>query len=199
MGRCVHATGPCYIAPSRSEKRGPDMTVQGHAGGYQVQTSAMNSEAQTLDTAGDDVGVIARAVKDTAATPRTFSAAPTRAPHIQTSPVTGRQVRSWRAPCTSWPTRCGCPRRTTRAPSTRLHRHERGGRRGRDDDARARGGCSRAGLPHHARARHAAARPVRLRLSVLRTAYESALLPSPRQRPHPSWLTQANPPPTARK
>ncbi|WP_159058795.1 hypothetical protein [Streptomyces caeruleatus] len=42
------------------------MTVQGHAGGYRLQTSAMDSEAQTLDTAGDDVGVIARAVKDTA-------------------------------------------------------------------------------------------------------------------------------------
>ncbi|MFE6618256.1 WXG100 family type VII secretion target [Streptomyces sp. NPDC057740] len=42
------------------------MTVHGHAGGYRLQTSAMDSEAQTLDTAGDDVGVIARAVKDTA-------------------------------------------------------------------------------------------------------------------------------------
>ncbi|MDO0909379.1 WXG100 family type VII secretion target [Streptomyces sp. DT2A-34] len=42
------------------------MTVQGHAGGYRVQTSAMDSEAQTLDKAGDDVGAIARAVKDTA-------------------------------------------------------------------------------------------------------------------------------------
>ncbi|MFE7277316.1 WXG100 family type VII secretion target [Streptomyces sp. NPDC057623] len=59
-------TVTCYIAPSRSEKRGPDMTVQGHAGGYRVQTSAMDSEAQTLDKAGDDVGVIAMAVKDTA-------------------------------------------------------------------------------------------------------------------------------------
>ncbi|MFE6943923.1 type VII secretion target [Streptomyces chartreusis] len=45
------------------------MTVQGHAGGYRVQTSAMNSEAQTLDTAGDDVGAIAAAVKDTACYP----------------------------------------------------------------------------------------------------------------------------------
>ncbi|MFE9017936.1 WXG100 family type VII secretion target [Streptomyces sp. NPDC007808] len=42
------------------------MTVQGHAGGYRLQTSAMDSEARTLDTAGDDVGAIARAVKDTA-------------------------------------------------------------------------------------------------------------------------------------
>jgi uncharacterized protein YukE len=42
------------------------MTVQGHAGGYRLQPSAMDSEAQTLDTAGDDVGAIARAVKDTA-------------------------------------------------------------------------------------------------------------------------------------
>ncbi|MGW1957888.1 WXG100 family type VII secretion target [Streptomyces sp. NPDC001920] len=42
------------------------MTAQGHAGGYRLQTSAMDSEAQTLDTAGDDVGAIARAVKDTA-------------------------------------------------------------------------------------------------------------------------------------
>lgn len=42
------------------------MTVQGHAGGYRLRTGAMDSEARTLDTAGDDVGAIARAVKDTA-------------------------------------------------------------------------------------------------------------------------------------
>lgn len=36
-----------------------------------------------------------------------------------TSPVTGRQrQRSRRAPGVNWPTGCGCPGRTTRAPST---------------------------------------------------------------------------------
>ncbi|MGW0734975.1 WXG100 family type VII secretion target [Streptomyces sp. NPDC002851] len=41
------------------------MTVPGQSGGYRVQNEGMDSEAKKLDKAGDDVGDIAKAVKDT--------------------------------------------------------------------------------------------------------------------------------------